>query len=197
MERPATGFGLFQHSGYGMAAGESAAGIEAAPTRASMNDIARLFQAFLAPAIFVSATGLLILSINVRLMGMVTRLRQYVHAKHDAAKNERLQEAEAYTEQINSIERRAETIRRCFLLVLVSLAGSIASCLLLGVGIYWIHAAVAAVIVFVLALICLFVGTVYYIREVMVALSSVQQEARDARFMDLGPPPEIRTRDPI
>jgi ABC-type transport system involved in cytochrome bd biosynthesis fused ATPase/permease subunit len=162
-----------------------------------MNDIARLFQAFLAPAIFVSATSLLILSINVRLMGMVSRLRQYVHAKHDAARNERLQEAEAYTEQISSIERRAEIIRRCFLLVLVSLAGSIASCLLLGVGIYWIHAAVAAVIVFVMALICLFVGTLYYIREVMVALSSVRQEARDARFMDLGAPPEIRTRDPI
>jgi L-serine deaminase len=162
-----------------------------------MSDITRLFQAFLAPAIFVSATGLLILSINVRLMGMVSRLRQYVHAKHDAAKSERLQEAEAYTEQISSIENRAEIIRRCFLLVLISLAGSIASCLLLGVGIYWVNAAVAAVIVFVLGLICLFVGTVYYIREVMVALSSVQQEARDARFMDLGPPPEIRTRDPI
>jgi len=162
-----------------------------------MNDIARLFQAFLAPAIFVSATSLLILSINVRLMGMVTRLRQYVHAKHDAAKNGRLQEAEAYTEQITSIERRAEIIRRCFLLVLISLAGSIASCLLLGIGIYWINAAVVAVIVFVMALICLFAGSVYYIREVTVALSSVQQEARDARFMDLGPPPEIRTRDSI
>jgi hypothetical protein len=162
-----------------------------------MNDIARLFQAFLAPAIFVSATGLLILSINVRLMGMVSRLRQYVHAKHDAAGNGRMQEAEAYNEQISSIEKRAEIIRRCFLLVLISLAASIASCLLLGVGIYWVNAAVAAVIVFVLGLICLFVGTVYYIREVMVALSSVRQEARDARFMDLGPPPEIRTRDPI
>jgi len=162
-----------------------------------MNEIARLFQAFLAPAILVSATSLLILSINVRLIGMVTRLRQYVHAKHDAAKNGRLQEAEAYTEQINSIETRAEIIRRCFLLVLVSLAGSIASCLLLGVGIYWINAAVAAVIVFVMALFCLFAGTVYYIREVTAALSSVRQEARDARFMDLGPPPEIRTRDSI
>jgi hypothetical protein len=43
-----------------------------------MTDIARLFQAFLAPAISVSATALLILSINVRLMGMVSRLRQYV-----------------------------------------------------------------------------------------------------------------------
>lgn len=162
-----------------------------------MSEIARLFQAFLAPALFVSASSLLLLSINVRLMGMVSRLRQYVHAKHDAARNGRLQEAEAYTEQITLIEQRAEIIRRCFLIVLVSLAATIASCLLLGLGIYWLEAAVAAVIVFVLALICLFIGTVYYIREVRVALSSVRQEARDARFMDLGAHPEIRGRDPI
>lgn len=41
-----------------------------------MTDIARLFQAFLVSAIFVSATALLILSVKVRLMGMVSRLRQ-------------------------------------------------------------------------------------------------------------------------
>jgi len=162
-----------------------------------MNEIARLFQAFLAPAIFISATGLLVLSINVRLMGMVSRLRQYVHAKHDAARKGRSQEAEAYAGQIVSIEQRAEMIRRCFLFVLVSLAGTIASCLLLGLGIYWTQAAVAAVIVFVLALICLLIGTIYYIREVMVALSSVQQEVRDERFMDLGTPPEIRPRNSV
>jgi uncharacterized membrane protein YcjF (UPF0283 family) len=162
-----------------------------------MIEVARLFQAILAPAIFVSATGLLILSINVRLMGMVTRLRQYVHAKHDAAKNGRVQEAEAYTEQINSIEKRAELIRKCFLLVLISLATTIAACLLLGLGLYWAKAAVVAAIVFVLGLICLFAGAIYYIREVMVALSSVRQESRDERFMDLGTPPEIRNRDAI
>ena len=160
-------------------------------------EVSRLFQAILGPAIFVSATGLLILSINVRLMGMVTRLRQYVHAKHDAAKNGRVQEAEAYTEQINSIEKRAELIRKCFLLVLVSLATTIAACLLLGLGLYWAKAAVVAAIVFVLGLICLFAGAIYYIREVMVALSSVRQESRDERFMDLGTPPEIRNRDAI
>jgi hypothetical protein len=159
-----------------------------------MPDIARLFQAFLAPAIFVSATALLVLSINVRLMGIVSRLRQYVHAKHDAAKNDRTQEAEAYTEQINAIERRAEMIRRCFLLVLASLAGTIASCLLLGLGLYWAGAALLAVIVFVLALLCFLAGTVYYVREIRVSLSSVHQEARDSRFMDLGTPPEIRGR---
>ena len=161
-----------------------------------MSDIIRLFQAFLAPALFVSATALLVLSINVRLMGIVSRLRQYVHAKHDAARNDRLQEAEAYTEQINSIENRAEMIRRCFVLVLISLAGSIAACLLLGFGVYWRGAAFAAAAVFVVALISLFAGTIYYIREVMVALSSVHQEARDCRFMDLGAPPEVHHHSP-
>lgn len=129
-------------------------------------------------------------------MGIVSRLRQYVHAKHDAARNDRLQEAEAYTEQINSIENRAEMIRRCFVLVLISLAGSIAACLLLGFGVYWKGAAFTAAAVFVLALISLLAGTIYYIREVMVALSSVHQEARDARFMDLGAPPEVRHHAP-
>ena len=157
-----------------------------------MIDIARLFQAFLAPALFVSATALLILSINVRLMGIVSRLRQYLHAKHDAAKNNRLQEAEAYTAQIGLIVQRAEMIRRCFLLALISLAGTITSCLLLGFGLYWTDAAIAAVVVFVLAMICLLGGTLYYIREVIVALSSVHNEASDSRFMDLGTPPEIR-----
>ena len=161
-----------------------------------MSDIIRLFQAFLAPALFVSATALLVLSINVRLMGIVSRLRQYVHAKHDATKNDRLQEAEAYTEQINSIGNRAEMIRRCFVLVLISLAGSIAACLLLGFGVYCRGAAFAAAAVFVVALISLFAGTIYYIREVMVALSSVHQEARDSRFMDLGAPPEVRHHSP-
>lgn len=179
------------------------AGLESCSGRATsvpdgcMTDITHLFQAFLAPAIFVSATALLVLSINVRLMGIVSRLRQYVHAKHDAAKNDRVQQAEAYTAQIQAIEQRAEMIRRCFLLVLTALAGTIVSCLLLGIGLYWTEAAVAAAVVFVLAMICLLAGTFYYIREVTVALSSVRNEARDSRFMDLGDRHEIRIHDPL
>src|SRR5438309_2277330 len=114
-----------------------------------MPDITRLFQAFVAPSIFVSATALLVLSINVRLMGIVSRLRQFVHAKYDAAKNQRVQEADAYTAQIASIEQRAELIRRSFLFTLISLAGTILSCLLLGFGLYWKQAALLAVVVFV------------------------------------------------
>lgn len=77
-----------------------------------MNDIGRLFQAFVAPAIFFSATALFILSINVRLMGIVSRLRQYMRSRHEAVKNGHLAEAEACTAQIESMEQRAEMIRR-------------------------------------------------------------------------------------
>jgi hypothetical protein len=62
-----------------------------------MDNVVRLFQAFVAPAIFVSAISLLILSVNVRLMGIVSRLRQYIRAKYDALLNERTDEAEAYS----------------------------------------------------------------------------------------------------
>lgn len=155
-----------------------------------MNEVVRLFQAFLAPAIIISATGLLILSINVRLMGMVTRLRHFVHARYDASRGNRLQEAEAYDTQIESIEKRAEMIRRSFMFSLISLAATITSCLLLGLGLYYTGAALGAAIAFVVALICLLIGVLYYLREVMDALSSVHDEQRDLRFMDLGSPPE-------
>ena len=133
----------------------------------------------MAPAIFFSATALLILSINVRLMGIVAKLRYFVHSKHDAAKGGRLQEAEAHTSQIQSIEQRAEMIRRAFLFALLALVGTLIACLLLGLGLYWEVAAVAAVIVFVAGMLSLPVGALYYIREVTVALSSVRDEARD------------------
>ncbi len=158
-----------------------------------MSDVARLFQAFVAPAIFFSATALLILSINVRLMGIVAKLRYFVHAKHDTAKRGRLKEAEAYTAQIRSIEHRAEMIRRAFLLCLLALGGTLIACLLLGLGLYRHVASLAAVIVFVAGMFCLLLGTVYYIREVTVALSSVREEARDLLFMDLGALHDIRT----
>jgi hypothetical protein len=160
-----------------------------------MNEISRLFQAFLAPAIFVSAASLLILSINVRLMGIVSRLRHFVHAKHDATRNGRLREAEAYSAQIASIEKRAEIIRLSFQFSLISLAATITTCLLLGLGLYFPKMAFAAVIVFVVALVCLLIGTLHYLREVTAALSSVRDEARDLHFMDLGVPAENEHRD--
>jgi hypothetical protein len=151
----------------------------------TMNNIHQLFQAFVAPAIFVSAEGLLLLSLNVRLMGIVSRLRSYLHEKHKAAGQGRQAEAEAYASQIASIEKRAEMIRRAFVLTLYCLIGTIGACLLLGAGLYWQGAEAVAAIVFVFSILSLLGGMVYYAREVEVALSSVREEAADSRFMDL------------
>lgn len=150
-----------------------------------MKDVHQLFQAFVAPAIFVSAEGLVLLSLNVRLMGMVTRLRSYLHRRHDAIIEGRLVESGAFSAQIESIEGRAELIRRAFVLTLYGLIGTIASCLLLGAGLYAPRAEEAAAIVFVLSTLMVLAGMVYYAREVRVALSSVREEAADSRFMDI------------
>ena len=109
-----------------------------------------------------------------------------MHAKHDAAKNSRSSEADAYTAQITSIQHRAEIIQRAFLFALLALAGTLLACLLLGLGLYWRTAAVSAAIVFVLSMIALLICAGFYIREVSVALSSVQDEAHDLSFMDVG-----------
>lgn len=151
-----------------------------------MNDIPRLFQAFVAPAIFVSAEALLLLSLNVRLMGIVSRLRAYLHSRHSAAQEGRLAESEAYSSQIASIERRAEMIRKAFVSTLYSLLGTVTTCLLMGLGLYWRYAQVMAVVLFVISMMGLLAGIFHYVREVGVALSSVREEAADLQFMDLG-----------
>ena len=153
-----------------------------------MNSVHQLFQAFVAPAIFVSAEGLLLLSLNVRLMGIVSRLRSYLHKRHDAVRLGRVIESEAYATQIASIEKRAEMVRHAFVLTLYALVGTIAACLLLGAGLYWPWAEGAATIVFVLSILALMHGMIDYAREMRVALSSVREEAADLRFMDLEDP---------
>jgi hypothetical protein len=82
-------------------------------------------------------------------------------------------------------------------LALISLAGTITSCMLLGLGLYFTNAALIAVIVFVLALICLLAATIYYLHEVNIALSSVREEERDLHFMDLGTQRESHRQDRV
>lgn len=151
-----------------------------------MGSIPELFQAFVAPAIFISAAALLTLSLNVRLMGMVTRLREYQKQHYLASTAGRQAEAEALADQVASIEQRAEKIRRAFLFTLLCLVGTIVACLLLGLGRYWAQAAVLAAFAQVAAIVFLLVGTVYYLAEMAAALSSVRDEAKFYRFIHLG-----------
>lgn len=151
-----------------------------------MENIPELFRAFVAPAIFISAAALLMLSLNVRLMGMVTRLRDYQKQHYVASAAGRRAEAEALANQIASIEKRAEKVRRAFLFTLLCLAGTILACLLLGLGRYWPQAETLAVFVQVAAILFMLVGTLYYLAEMLVALTSVREEAQMHRFMHLG-----------
>ncbi|MFZ2452247.1 MAG: DUF2721 domain-containing protein [Methylovulum miyakonense] len=137
-----------------------------------------LFQAFVAPAIFISAAGLFVLSINTRLMGMVSRLRLFRREKHLAAIAGKKQEALALQSQIDSIELRADKIKNAFFYMLLGTIGVMLTCLLLGLGLYATEALVFAVILFVMSVFSMIVGMGFYISEVAIALNSVKEEEK-------------------
>jgi hypothetical protein len=137
-----------------------------------------LFQAFVAPAIFISAAGLFVLSINARLMAMVSRLRVFRREKHLAAKAGKRQEAVALQSQIDSIELRANKIKQAFFYNLLGTIGVMLTCLLLGLGLYEQEVLTIAVIIFVLSVLSMMIGMVYFISEVSISLTSVQEEEK-------------------
>lgn len=144
-----------------------------------------LFQAFVAPAIFISAAGLFVLSINTRLMGMVSRLRVFRKEKHTLAMAGKKQEVLALQSQIESIEFRAEKIKNAFFYMLLGTIGIMMTCLLLGLGLYESDILVVSVILFVLSVLSMLVGMIYYISEVTIALTSVKEEEKLYDLIDI------------
>lgn len=143
-----------------------------------------LFQAFVAPAIFISASGLFVLTLNARLMAMVSRLRVFHKEKHLAAQSGKKQEVLALQSQIESIELRAEKIKNAFFYSLLGTIGVMITCLLLGLGLYVHEALTIAVILFVLSLLSMLTGMVFFISEVVIALTSVKEEEQLYNLID-------------
>ncbi|MCK9369766.1 DUF2721 domain-containing protein [Candidatus Dojkabacteria bacterium] len=135
-----------------------------------------IFQAFVAPAIFFSAAGLLILSINVRQMAIVSRLRAFHKEKYQAVVAGKRQEAVLLQAQISSIEPRARKIRNAFLYSLIGIFGVLCTCLILGLAVYVPEAMIIAVITFVISVISMIGGTYFYISEVAISLTSEREE---------------------
>lgn len=144
-----------------------------------------LFQAFVAPAIFISAAGLLVLSINTRLMGIVTRLRAFHKEKHQAAMAGKRQEVVVLQAQIESIEHRATKIKNAFFCTLLGIIGTMITCLVLGLTLYAPQALIVAVLVFVASVLSMLVGMLFYISEVMISLSSEKEEGQFYELMDV------------
>jgi hypothetical protein len=156
-----------------------------------------LFQAFVAPAIFISATGLLVLSINNRLMGIVSRLRLFHKEKHLAAMAGKKQEVLVLQAQIESIQHRAGKVKNAFFYTLLGGIGTMITCLMLGLALYAPHALVIAVLVFVLSVLSMLVGMVFYISEVAIGLSSEKEEEQLYELIDaLSAIPEEERRPP-
>ncbi len=137
-----------------------------------------VFSAFVAPAIFISAAGLLVLSLNTRLMGIVARMRGFHRDRHQAAVAGRKQEVIAFQSQIESLELRARKIKNAFFYTLLGILGTMVTCLVLGLTVSVPSAMVIAVVCFVFSVLSMAIGMVYYIAEVSVALSSVKEEAK-------------------
>ncbi len=144
-----------------------------------------LFQAFVAPAIFISAAGLLVLSINVRLMGIVTRLRAFHKEKHVAAIAGRKQEVLVLQAQIKSIEQRATKIKNAFFFTLLGIIGVMLTCLVLGLTLYVPQAWIIAIVIFVSSVLSMLVGMCFYISEVAVGLSSEREEEQLYDLIDV------------
>jgi hypothetical protein len=135
-----------------------------------------LFPSFVAPAIFFSAASLTILSINVRQMGIVTRLRDFHRKKHEATMSNKKQEALLFQSQIDSIEPRVRKIRNAFLSFLIGIIGVLFTSLLLGLATYLPDAFVIAVITFVCSVGAMIIGSFFYAAEILVSLSSEREE---------------------
>lgn len=144
-----------------------------------------LFQAFVAPAIFISAAGLLVLSINARLMGIVTRLRNFHKEKHLAVAAGKKQEAIALQSQLESIEYRAGKIKDAFFYTLLGIIGTMLTCLVLGLSLYAPQSIIVAVLIFVLSVLSMLIGMTFYISEVSISLSTVREEAKLYELMDI------------
>ncbi|MGZ8189973.1 MAG: DUF2721 domain-containing protein [Methylococcaceae bacterium] len=144
-----------------------------------------LFQAFVAPAIFISASGLLVISINARLMAIVARLRAFHKDKHLAAIAGKRQDVLVLQAQIKSIERRAAKIKYAFFCTLLGIIGTMITCLILGLSVYAPRALIIAVLIFVLSVLSMLAGMFFFISEVAISLSSEKAEEQLYDLMDV------------
>jgi len=159
------------------------AATEGVAREASMTE-AQLVSAFLSPVIFISAAGLLLLSINVRLMGIVSRLRSFHWESHQKERAGAHAEAQALELQIQTITQRAVMVRNAFFCVLASIFLTLITCLLLGVAVVMPAAYAVAIPFFVLGFLAMLTGIGYYICEVTRALSAVRDERQVLAHLD-------------
>jgi hypothetical protein len=149
------------------------------------HDRPRIVSGLRRPAIFISGAGLLVLSINTGLLGIVSRLRAYHREKHTAIESGNVMDRKVLPSQIEFIEQHAGKIRNTFVFALI---GVMVTCLVLGLSPRVPDALVVAVMLFVLSVLSMLIGMMFFYRpEVVMGLSSVQEEEKLYSLLDSVP----------
>jgi hypothetical protein len=138
--------------------------------------ITPILQLAVSPAILISAVGLILLTLNNRMVASISRARLLVR-ESDAATGTIKKKMES---EISVIYRRAEFIRYA---IVFSIASALASSVLIislfiatlfGFEITWLYS-----LCFIAALGCLIVGLVYFIRDVNSGLVALRMELEE------------------
>jgi hypothetical protein len=150
-------------------------------------DRPRIVSGLRRPAIFISGAGLLVLSIDTGLMGIVSRLRAFHREKHTAIESGNVMDRKVLPSQIEFIEQHAGKIRNTFVFALIGIMGVMVTCLVLGLSPRVPDALVLAVMLFVLSVLSMLIGMMFYLPEVIMGLSSVQEEEKLYSLLDSVP----------
>jgi hypothetical protein len=137
-----------------------------------------IIQAAMQPVVLISAGGLIVLSMNSRLIGIVARLRFFNKDMHTVILSGNAEETSLLESQTKELTHRGNWIRKAMIYTVIGITGVMGTCLLLGIGVYveFVHS--IALLVFVLSIMSMMAGTTYYIRELYISLKPVQEECR-------------------
>jgi hypothetical protein len=142
-------------------------------------------QAILTPALMISACGLLLLGLNNRYATVVSRIRLLNDEKRrrladpDGIDREYVDALrfESVMRQIPSLLTRANYLRRALILLWIGVVSYLMSSLSLGAGIFLgLHAAAAAVWIFLFGLVSASVGVVFALLDIALAYKVLRWE---------------------
>lgn len=142
-------------------------------------------QAILTPALMISACGLLLLGLNNRYATVVSRIRLLNDEKRrrladpDGIDREYVDALrfESVMRQIPSLLTRANYLRRALILLWIGVVSYLLSSLSLGAGIFLgLHAAAAAVWIFMFGLVSAAIGVAFALLDIALAYKVLQWE---------------------
>ncbi len=139
--------------------------------------ITPVLQLAVSPVILISAVGLLLLTLNNRIAHSIDRARSL--SRESATASGKLKEK--IDSEVKIIYRRAELIRRSIVYTIGSaLASSVLIISLFIAALFGFEMAWLYIVCFVVSLVCLILGLIFFIRDVNSGLAALHVELRES-----------------